>query len=186
MTVTLSDENKKEILKNYTISDCENIIKNFMDDIERVKKVDPDDFFDIEVKRRTGIDYYKQAIEFLQENDKSESSNDQEKSDNRNQRNIKFKLSSEDMNSILKIILRVCDVVATSDFPNISPDRLARFVKKLHIDIMFCHSNGCQLDLEKLLHSDSENFYQDLSGIFENIDRETGQLKNGFRPQCSI
>jgi len=41
------------------------------------------------------------------------------------------------------------------------------------------------LDFEKLLSFDDFNFYHDMFGIHNNLDRNTGKLKNHFVPRCA-
>ena len=48
-----------------------------------------------------------------------------------------------------------------------------------------CHSNGCPLDLEKLLSADDLDFYHDMYGIKKHIDYNTGILKDFFEPRCA-
>ncbi len=55
----------------------------------------------------------------------------------------------------------------------------------LEMDIIATHTNGCPLDLQKLLNADAFNFAHDIVGINNHIDRETGELKNCFLPRCS-
>lgn len=53
------------------------------------------------------------------------------------------------------------------------------------MDIDACHSNGCRLDLTKLLKSDNANFSHDVFGIRRFIDRSTGKLTGCFVPRCA-
>ena len=43
----------------------------------------------------------------------------------------------------------------------------------------------CPLDLEKLAAFDKFNLMHDVFGIANNLDRETGELKNCFLPRCA-
>ena len=53
----------------------------------------------------------------------------------------------------------------------------------LIMDITATHNENDKLRLEDWLNSDDSNFYHDVFGIMENIDRETGKLKNFFEPR---
>ena len=54
------------------------------------------------------------------------------------------------------------------------------------MDVTACHTNGCALDLEKLLAADNANFGHDIFGIRRFIDRRTGQLMGNFLPRCAL
>lgn len=54
------------------------------------------------------------------------------------------------------------------------------------MDLEACHSNGCQLDLNKLLNAPDSDFGHDIFGIRRHMDRSTGQLKDCFLPRCSL
>lgn len=56
----------------------------------------------------------------------------------------------------------------------------------LSMDITACHRNGCRLDLVKLLGFDEFNFWHDIGGIRNCINRRTGKLENHFLPRCSL
>ncbi|HAX18412.1 MAG TPA: hypothetical protein DCY00_07455 [Actinobacteria bacterium] len=56
----------------------------------------------------------------------------------------------------------------------------------LEMDISAAHSNGCRLDLEKLLKAPDADFFHDIVGICNNIDRNTGKLGNLFLPRCAL
>lgn len=182
MTVTLTEQDKKEILEKLTIDDCNKFIEEFKDDIERVKQNDPEDFFDIKGQRSEGIEYYKQAIDLLKENDNKESSKVKSYSADK----LNTDISDKDMKLTIKIMLRVIDTIINVEKENLSAKKISKFIELLHIDIMVVHLNGCPLDFDKLFNSDSEHFYKDMAGIFENINRETGKLENGFRPRCAL
>ncbi len=53
------------------------------------------------------------------------------------------------------------------------------------MDIEACHSNGCPLDLEKLLNAPDFDFSHDVYGIEHHINRRTGALEGCFLPRCS-
>ena len=56
---------------------------------------------------------------------------------------------------------------------------------KMGMDIIACHANGCQLDLKKLLTLEDADFFHDINGISEHINRNTGKLENFFLPRCA-
>lgn len=70
---------------------------------------------------------------------------------------------------------------------------VSRFLKENQdherLDVMMSitatHLNGNPLDLEKLLSFDDFNFYHDIIGIINNINKNTGKLQNCFLPKCS-
>lgn len=55
----------------------------------------------------------------------------------------------------------------------------------LTMDLSACHSNGCPIDFEKLLAFDDFNFYHDIGGIMNNLNRTTGKLEHCFLPRCA-
>lgn len=55
----------------------------------------------------------------------------------------------------------------------------------LQMDITACHCNGNRLRLEELLKAEDHHFTHDVYGIYNNIDRTTGTLKNHFTPRYS-
>jgi hypothetical protein len=53
----------------------------------------------------------------------------------------------------------------------------------LVMDIEATHNNGCPLRLAALLEANYSELVHDVIGIWNNLDRETGQLKNCFQPR---
>lgn len=53
----------------------------------------------------------------------------------------------------------------------------------LSMDIAATHLNGCPLKLKEWLAADDFNFFHDIYGIYNNLDRKTGHLKNCFLPR---
>lgn len=51
------------------------------------------------------------------------------------------------------------------------------------MDIMAAHCNGCKLKLTELLHADNGNFFHDVFGITNNINKRTAKLENHFWPR---
>lgn len=52
------------------------------------------------------------------------------------------------------------------------------------LDLVATNANGCKLNFKRMLNADDFNFVHDFCGIFKNIDRHTGKLKNCFLPRC--
>ena len=86
---------------------------------------------------------------------------------------INFTTTSKEMNLIDKIVERASNA-------DIVVDKLS-----LLMDITACHCNSIKLDLEKLLNFPDFDFYHDVFGIVNNIDRSAGKLNNFFTPRCS-
>lgn len=82
-------------------------------------------------------------------------------------------IPKNEFNAIQAIVNRACKT-----FPTI--DRLT-----VGMDITAVHTNGCPLDLIELLKAESVDFIHDIVGIMNHIDRNTGHLKNYFRPRYS-
>jgi hypothetical protein len=70
--------------------------------------------------------------------------------------------------------------------------RIARRAKNLNqqvdqlgltMDITAAHANGCTLRLGAMLAASDFDFMRDIIGITQNIDRDTGNLENGFKPK---
>jgi hypothetical protein len=55
----------------------------------------------------------------------------------------------------------------------------------LEMDITATHKNGNPLRLAELLAADEFNFWHDINGIQNNINRKTGKLENCFVPRFS-
>lgn len=56
----------------------------------------------------------------------------------------------------------------------------------LEMDLTACHlNNERKLDLQKLLEFDEFNFWHDITGISNHLDRNTGRLTNHFLPRCT-
>ena len=54
----------------------------------------------------------------------------------------------------------------------------------VEMDITAAHL-ASPLDLDRFLEFEDLDFYHDICGIRENIDRRTGELKNCFLPRCA-
>ena len=53
------------------------------------------------------------------------------------------------------------------------------------MDITATHCNGNPMDLKKLMKADDFNFFHDIYGIQNTLNRSTGKLRKGFLPRCS-
>lgn len=58
-------------------------------------------------------------------------------------------------------------------------------ITDMEMNITATHLNGCRLDLLKLLSADDFNFYHDIFGINQHLDRNTGALRDCFVPRCA-
>jgi len=63
--------------------------------------------------------------------------------------------------------------------------RINRPSLDLAMDIVLTHRNGCPLDLDKLLNAKDFDFFHDICGIIDHIDRHTGELIDCFLPRCA-
>ena len=73
--------------------------------------------------------------------------------------------------------------VATRAWPK--AQKLYASVLDLEMDLTAAHLNGCPLDLERLLNADDLNFFHDIYGIGEHLNRKTGRLTDCFVPRCA-
>ena len=78
---------------------------------------------------------------------------------------------------IRKITTRAISVYAAQ---GISLDRM-----ETEMDLSAVHANGCPLDFDKLAGFDDFNLMHDITGIYINLNRETGELGNLFSPRCA-
>ncbi|HEY6020836.1 MAG TPA: hypothetical protein VIY48_13340 [Candidatus Paceibacterota bacterium] len=60
-----------------------------------------------------------------------------------------------------------------------------KFVNTM-MDIEACHCNGTPLELERLLSARLVDFFHDVDGIRNHINRETGKLENCFMPRFAV
>ena len=91
------------------------------------------------------------------------------------------KVSLKEYKIIGKIAKRVCSRFQVDDCPNIR-SRLAMLVR---MDIAAVHIVN-PLRLEELLNADDFNFFHDVVGIRDNLNRRTGKLENCFIPRFSV
>ncbi len=86
-----------------------------------------------------------------------------------------FKTSKKDANLIAKIIVRAWEI----------PEYSGVNLLGLYTSIAACHTNGCELDLERFLKADDFRFSYDVFGIARHVDRKTGKLDQHFMPRCA-
>jgi hypothetical protein len=55
----------------------------------------------------------------------------------------------------------------------------------LIMDLEAVHSNGCDLDLAQLLAFPEPDFWHDIAGISQYVNRKTGGLEDCFMPRCA-
>lgn len=88
---------------------------------------------------------------------------------------VKFNSSAADGAIIRKIVARA---YASAGNIGHTLDRL-----EVSMDITACHCNGNPLRLQELLDADDFNFWHDVGGIQQHINRSTGKLDNHFLPR---
>jgi hypothetical protein len=93
---------------------------------------------------------------------------------------IRFDATRDEFALIIQIVDRACRM-----------DLLDDDATSLRMDLDVTHSNGCPLDLQKLLDAPDFDFQHDIIGIQRHLDREDlsptgGQLLNCWRPRCAL
>mgnify|MGYP003636823645 CR=1 FL=1 len=59
--------------------------------------------------------------------------------------------------------------------------------RSIYTIVQYCHTDICQLDLEKLLQSDDSQFMHDMSGILGDVEDKHSHLPlGGFLPHCRV
>lgn len=84
---------------------------------------------------------------------------------------VEFTTNKEEVALIEQIATRVVEIDPHTDKIDVM------------MDVSACHANGCRLKLQALLDADNFNFLHDINGIYDNLDRTTGQLMNCFLPR---
>lgn len=92
-------------------------------------------------------------------------------------REVSFSCCEADRKAARKIARRARDLLL--DY------KVSRAAWSIELDVVATHCNGNPLRLEALLAADDFNFLHDISGIARHLNRETGELENGFRPRFS-
>lgn len=77
-------------------------------------------------------------------------------------------------------VKKVCDRANKGPGHDWKPTRM-----DLMMDIEATNANGCPLDFDKLLGFSDLDFFHDVYGISEHLDRQTGKLQNCFVPRCA-
>lgn len=91
---------------------------------------------------------------------------------------VKFEATPAEMKIIKKIVKRAQQLYKKHE-------GLPYDTQDATMDIEATHSNGCPLDLQKLLDFDDFNFIHDISGIRNCISRKTGKLTKCFVPRSA-
>ena len=60
---------------------------------------------------------------------------------------------------------------------------VARSPLDIEMDITACHCNGTPLRLTDMVDAPDADLLHDVCGIARHLDRETGQLRDGFMPR---
>ncbi len=60
------------------------------------------------------------------------------------------------------------------------------FTATHNMNLNACHSNGCTLDMERMLEADPLDLLHDLAGIDAHINKSTGVLQNHFLPRYAL
>lgn len=55
----------------------------------------------------------------------------------------------------------------------------------ISMDLGACNKH-CPLDFDKMLEADQGNLMHDVSGIYQNLNRDTFKLENGFLPRYAL
>lgn len=66
---------------------------------------------------------------------------------------------------------------------NARPDLIGKM--DVVMSITAAHANGCPLDLQKFLDFDELDFWHDVFGISNHVDRHTAELQDCFLPRCA-
>lgn len=90
---------------------------------------------------------------------------------------INFGSSYEDALKIARLAQRASKLAASYglDYPVLTAD----------MDLTACHCNGNPLDLDALAGFNNGDFGHDVFGIWQHINRKTGELQNCFVPRSS-
>ncbi|MFA6064037.1 MAG: hypothetical protein WC736_15720 [Gallionella sp.] len=86
-----------------------------------------------------------------------------------------YGVSKEDARVIDQIVSRALE--SFTDFP------LPHVKMHLEFDLTLTHANGCPLKLREFLTASDENFWNDVDGIAQHLDRRTGELRDYFVPR---
>lgn len=84
---------------------------------------------------------------------------------------IKFNVSNKEYKIIRKIAQRAVRELKIRDRID------------FEMDIVATHCNGCPLRLKEFMEADDFNFFHDIIGIQNNLNRKTGKLEGFFVPR---
>lgn len=93
---------------------------------------------------------------------------------------ITWKTSKADSDLISKITARFLEMMRRIPGGFVVP-----IAMDVHMDLSATHSNGCPLDLGRLLAAEDDDFAHDVGGIRRHLDRETGELMDCFVPRVA-
>lgn len=88
---------------------------------------------------------------------------------------LSYDCSTSDMQAIQAIAARACELFKDYKIAIVNPVSVAH-------EVAACHCNGCPLNLVQLLLCSPTDFEHDIGGIFQNLNRRTGGLLNGWWP----
>lgn len=90
---------------------------------------------------------------------------------------LRFNATKEDSDWITQIVDRALEnelLALKTDFVSLS------------MDIELVHCNIVRLDLQRLFEADNFNFFHDVIGIHNNLDRREGKFIYAFLPRFAI
>lgn len=89
---------------------------------------------------------------------------------------LNWRMLKADLLLVEKIVQRADHLVTAKSLLRYSSENLL-------MDLMALHCNTCPLELEELLAADVVEFMHDVWGICRYLDRDTGGLRENFRPR---
>lgn len=84
---------------------------------------------------------------------------------------IRMSATKEEIQKIVKIAQRAVKEIQGMDYMSTM------------MDVEATHSNGCKLRLDDLISADLGDFLHDVTGIYNHIDRNMGELQDCFLPR---
>ncbi len=96
------------------------------------------------------------------------------------QARVRFDINHMDALLVKDCVVRAMAICARLGIPASATHRM-----DLHMDLTATHANGNPMDFARLLGFDDTSFMHDISGITSHLDRDTGKLRNCFRPRAS-
>ena len=98
---------------------------------------------------------------------------------------VDFEIGASESRIIAAIVARARRLIERHSSAAADPPSKWRWLD-MQMDLAACHTNGCPLDLDRLLKLPRDEFCRDLANIAANIDRETGHLAPGFVPAAAL